>query len=84
MSRRYFRIRYVACYHIGVGVRIAFVLTRRGNAKTWRSGMKQCIKPTLFVYIILIKLKTATLGLNTATFRYEYEKGIVFDSICFP
>ena len=46
-----FRIMFVSYYHMGVGVRIAFVLTRRGNAKTWRSGMKQCIKPTLFIYI---------------------------------
>ena len=73
MSRRYFCIRYVSCYHIGVGVRIAFVLTRRGNAKTWRSGMKQCIKPTLFVYIPNLELITALFGLNTATFKYEYE-----------
>lgn len=61
-----FRIMFVSYYHMGVGVRIAFVLTRRGNAKTWRSGMKQCIKPTLFVYIPNLELITALFGLDTA------------------
>lgn len=64
----------VSCYHIGVGVRIAFVLTRRGNAKTWRSGIKQCIRPTLFVYITKLELITALFGLDMGEKVFKYEK----------
>lgn len=45
-------IIFVSRYHIGVGVRIVFVLTQRGNEKVWRNEMKRCMKPTLFVYIL--------------------------------